>query len=124
MVGLQPDGELAWGASRRGTGQAGGACATCGPIEPDADDRVARDIMPRPPIDAGMALGATRLLGFPIDDKSLEVIASPFPSLPTVGSKRRTHHIDLMLGLGGNEEVRIDIPAVKQVDAWEEIPIG
>jgi hypothetical protein len=50
------------GALRRGTGPAGGTCATRGPVEPDADDRVARDIMARPPIDAGMALGTVRLM--------------------------------------------------------------
>ena len=64
-----------------------------------------------------MALGTARLLGLPIDDKGLQVIALPFPPLPTVGPKRRTNHIDLMLGLGGDEEVRIDIAAVEQVCA-------
>jgi hypothetical protein len=58
-----------------------------------------------------MAWGTARLLGLPIDDKGLEVIASPLPPLPTVGSTRRTHHLDLMLGLGGHEAVRIDRPA-------------
>jgi hypothetical protein len=62
-----------------------------------------------------MALGAARLLGLPIDDKGLEVIAFAFPLLPAVGPKRRTNHINLMLGLGGDEEVRIDIAAVEQV---------
>jgi hypothetical protein len=41
VVGLQPDRELAWGSSRRGTCQAGGARTTRGPVEPDADNRVA-----------------------------------------------------------------------------------
>jgi hypothetical protein len=71
-----------------------------------------------------MALGAARLLGLPIDDKGLEVIAFPFPPLPAVGPKRWTNHINLMLSLGGDQEVRIDIAAVEQVDAWEDIPIG
>jgi hypothetical protein len=71
--------------------------------------------MSRPPMDAGLALGTARLLGLPIADKGLEVIASPFPPLPTVGSKRWTHPIALMLGLGGHEEVRIDRPAVEHV---------
>jgi hypothetical protein len=124
VVGLQPDRELAWGSSRRGARLAGGACATRGPIEPDADNRIARDIMSRPPMDAGMALGTARLLGLSIDDKGLQGIASPFPPLPTVGSKRRTNHIDLMLGLGGDQEVRIDIAAVEHVGPGEEIPIG
>jgi hypothetical protein len=41
-----------------------------------------------------------------------------------VGPERRTDHIDLVLALGGDQEVRIDIAAVEQVDAWEDIPIG
>jgi hypothetical protein len=71
-----------------------------------------------------MTLGTARLLGFPIDDKGLEVIAFPFPPLPTVGPKRRTNYMDLMLHLGGDEEVRIDIPAVQQMRAREELPLG
>ena len=47
-----------------------------------------------------MSLGTVRLLGLPIKDKGLEVIAPPFPPLPTVGPERRTHHIDLMRRLG------------------------
>ena len=29
-----------------------------------------------------------------------------------------------MLGLGSDQEVRIDIPAIEQVDAWEDITVG
>jgi hypothetical protein len=71
-----------------------------------------------------MALGAARLLGLPIDDKGLQVIACPFPPLPAVGPQGWTDHIDLMMGLGGDQEVRIDIPAVEQVYAWEDITFG
>ena len=59
--------------------------------------------MSRPPVDTGVALGTTCLLGLPIDDKGLQVIAFPFPRLPAVGPERRTHHIDLMRRLGGNQ---------------------
>ena len=62
-----------------------------------------------------MALGTARLLGLPIDDKGLEVIAFPFPPLPAVGPERRTHHIDLMRRLGGDQEVCVHIAAVEQV---------
>ena len=61
---------------------------------------IARHIVSRPPVDTGMALGTACLLGLPIDDKGLEVIALPFPPLPTIGPERRTHHIDLMLASG------------------------
>jgi hypothetical protein len=50
-----------------------------------------------------MALGTARLLGLPIDDKGLEVIALPFPPLSAVGPERRTNHIDLMRPLGGDQ---------------------
>lgn len=124
VVGLQPDRKLAWSSARRGARPPGGARPTRGPVEPDANDRVARGIVARSPIDAGMALRTVRLLGLPIEDKGLEVVALSFPPLPTVGAKRRTNHIDLMLGLGGDQEVRIDIPAVEQVYAGENITVG
>ena len=66
-------------------------------------------------MDTGIALGTGCLLGLPIDDKGLEVIAFPFPPLPAVGPKRRTKHIELMVRLGGDQELRIDVTAVEQV---------
>jgi hypothetical protein len=87
VVGLQSNRELAWGSSRRSTCQAGGARTTRGPDEPDADDRVARDIVARPSIDAGMTLGTVRLLRVPIDDKDLQVIALASLSLPAIRPK-------------------------------------
>jgi hypothetical protein len=67
VVGLRPDGELAWGCARRGTRLAGGARAIGGPVKTDADDRIARHITSRPPVDAGMLLEKVRLLGLPIE---------------------------------------------------------
>jgi hypothetical protein len=75
-------------------------------------------------VDTGVGLGTACLLGLPIDDKGLEVVACPFPPLPTGGAKRRTNDIDLMLGLRSDQEIRIDIAAVEHVDAWEENPIS
>jgi hypothetical protein len=75
-------------------------------------------------VDTGVALETARLLGLPIEDRGLQVIAFPFPPVTTVGAKRRANHIDPMLGLGGDQEVRIDIAAVEQVDAWEHITSG
>jgi hypothetical protein len=124
VVGLQPDGEWARSRVRRGARPAGGTRATGGPVEPDANDRIPRHVVPRPPVDAGMPLGTARLPRVPIDAKGLQVIALARPSLPAIGPKGRTNHIDLMLGLGGDEEVRIHIPTVEQVDAWEDITSG
>ena len=71
-----------------------------------------------------MALGTARLLGLPIDDKGLQVIAFARPPLPAIGPKGRPDHIDLMLGLGGDQEVGIHIAAVEQVGAGQQITIG
>jgi hypothetical protein len=117
VVGLQPDRELAWGSSRRGARLAGGACATRGPIEPDADNRIARDIMSRPPMDAGMALGTARLLGLPSQHQGLQIITLAGLMLPTIGPKGRAYDSDVMLALCGDLEVGIHIAAVKQVGA-------
>jgi hypothetical protein len=57
-----------------------------------------------------MALGTVRLLGLPIDDKGLQVIALACPSLPAIGPKGRPDDIDGMLGLGCGQEVRIENP--------------
>jgi hypothetical protein len=73
MVDLRADRQLARGCLGGGALPAGGTRATGGPLKPDANDRIARHIMPRPPVDTGMALGTARLLGLPIDDKGLEV---------------------------------------------------
>ena len=69
--------------------------------------------MSRPPIDAGMALRTVRLLRVPIDDKGLEVIALACPLLPAIGAKGRPYDIDLVQGLGGDQEVGIDVAAVE-----------
>jgi hypothetical protein len=117
MVRLQPDGELPWGVWRGGARPTGGARATRGSVKPDTNHGIARHIVSRSPVDTGMALGAARLLRLPSDDKGLQVIALPFPPLPAVGPERRTHHFDLMLSLGSDQEVRVDIAAVEPVDA-------
>jgi hypothetical protein len=124
VVGRQPDRELAWSVSCRGARLAGGAHTARGAIAPEADHRVARAMMARSPMDTGLSLGAARLLGLPREDKGLEVVASPFPPLPTVGAKRRTDHLDLLRGPGRHQEVRSDIPAIAQVDAGEDITVG
>ena len=69
-------------------------------------------------------MGAAGLLGLPIDDKGLQVIALPFPPLPTIGPERRTNHIDLMRRLGCDQSVCVHIAAVEHVCPRKEIPIG
>lgn len=124
VVRLQPDGEVAWSASWGGARLAGKAPTTRGAIDPEAPHGVARDLMARSPMDAGLSLGTARLLGLSLDDTGLEVVASPFPPLPTVGAKRRPNHLERMRGLGRDQQVRIDSPAVEPVAAWEEMTMG
>jgi hypothetical protein len=71
-----------------------------------------------------MALGTVRLLGVPIDDKGLQVIALARPSLPAIGPKGRPDDVELVPGLGGDEEGRIDSAAAEPVCPGEEIPSG
>ena len=75
VVGLGPDGELPWGVFRRGARTTGGTRATGGPVKPDANDRIARDIVSRPPVDTRMPLGTVGLLRLAIQYKGLQVIA-------------------------------------------------
>jgi len=42
-------------------------------------------------------------------------LSSRVCGMSAVGPKRRTHHIDLMRRLGGDQELRIDVTAVEQV---------
>jgi hypothetical protein len=44
--------------------------------------------------------------------------------LPAVGPKGRPDHIDLMLPLGGDEEVGIHVTTVEQMGAREQITCG
>jgi hypothetical protein len=50
MVGLQPDGELARRRSRGGARLTGGTGTTRGPVKPDANHGITRDIPSRPPV--------------------------------------------------------------------------
>jgi hypothetical protein len=75
-------------------------------------------------MDAGMTLGAARLLGLPIQDKGSQVIALSALMLPAIGAEGGPHHIDLMLGLGRDQEVGIHVAAVEQMGARQQITGG
>ena len=64
-----------------------------------------------------MPLGTVGLLGLPIQDKGLQVIAVSDLMLPAIGPKGRPDHIDLVLALRRDQEVGIHIAAVEQVGA-------
>jgi hypothetical protein len=113
MVELGADRELAWSAFRRGARRTGGTRATGGPVKPDADDRIARDLAARSPIDAGLALGTVRVLGLPMQHKGLHIITLSGLMWPTIGPKGRAYDIDVMLALGGDQAVGIPIAAVE-----------
>ena len=100
MVRLQPNRELTWSPSCRGTGPAGGTRATDGPVQPDATDGVPRPIAPRPPVDTRMAPGTARLLGLPIPDNGLQVMAFPCPPWPPGGPRTADPSPRAEAGLG------------------------
>ena len=52
-----------------------------------------------------MSLGAARLLRLPIQDKGLQIVALAGLMLSAIGAEGGAHHIDLMLGLGRDQEV-------------------
>jgi hypothetical protein len=60
-----------------------------------------------------MPLGTVRLPGLPIQDKGLQVVALPGLMLPAIGPKGRAHHIDVILTLCGDEELRVHITAIE-----------
>ena len=62
-------------------------------------------------------------MGVPIQDEGLQVIAMGDLMLPAVGPKGRPDHIDLVL-LCGHQEIGIDIAAVEQMGAREQVPSG
>jgi hypothetical protein len=101
-----------------------GTRATSGPVKPDAHHGIARHIVSRPPVDAGMPLGTARPLGVPIPDKDLQIVALSGLMLPAIGAEGGPNHIDLMLGLGRHQEVGIDIATVEQVSAGQQITCG
>jgi hypothetical protein len=124
MVGLRPDGELSWSAFRRGARTTGGTRATGGSVKPNANDRIARDIVTRPPVDTGMPLGTVGLLRLPIQDKGLQVIALTGLMLPALRPKGGTDHINLMLALRRDETVGIHVATIEPVGPRQQFPGG
>ena len=51
-------------------------------------------------------------------------MALPGPPLMAIGAKGRTHHLDVVLGLGRDQELGIDVATVEQVCAGEEVAHG
>ena len=77
VMGLRPDGQLARGIFGLGARRADRTGATSRGMEPDAHHGVARDIPAWSPADAGVALGAARLVRLPIDAERAQVYPSP-----------------------------------------------
>jgi len=64
------------------------------------------------------------LVGVPIQDEGLEIIALSDLLLPTIGAKGRPDHIDLVLALRRDEKVSIHVATVQQMGARQQIPCG
>jgi hypothetical protein len=75
--------------------------------------QVARDVPPWGRLDTGLPLGTAGLFGLSINQKGTEVIALTCPPLTAIGLKGWTDDIDLMLGVGRDQDLGIDITAVE-----------
>ena len=68
--------------------------------------------------DTGMLLQTARLCCLPIDGKGLEVIALSALMLPTIGSKGRPGHIDLILALRRDKDLPHAGSGVSNGSGW------
>ena len=118
-AGALPRGLLGLGARRADwTGAAGRALAS------DAHPGIARDIPAGRPSDAGVPLGTAGVLRLPVDDEGAQSIAWACPPLMTIRPQRGADHVDLMLGVGGDESGGIHRAAIAQMHAREEITLS
>jgi hypothetical protein len=124
VVGLRPDGELPRGVSRRGAHLTGGTRATGGLVKPDANDRITRDIVSRPPVDTCMPWRTVGLLRLPIQDKGLQAIALTGQLLPAIRPKSGPDHLNLMVALRRDETVSIHVATIAQVGPWQQITLS
>src|SRR5262245_9422895 len=124
VMGLRPYRQLAWRTFGPGAGPANWTGATNPRVKADAHDRIAGHIAAWRPFDTGMSLWAAGLVRLPINHKGLQVIALSCQPLPAIRAKGWPNYINVMLRLGGDQEVRIDVAAVEQVRTREEIPLG
>jgi hypothetical protein len=92
-------------------------------MEPDAHHGITRDIPAWRPSDAGVSLGTAGVWRLPSDHEGthIHIIALACPPLMEIGPKGRADHVGLMRGVGGDEAFGIDIAAVEQVRAGEEV---
>jgi hypothetical protein len=75
-------------------------------------------------VDPGLSLGTARLLGLPIQDKGLPIVALSRLMSPAIGAEGGANHLALRLGLGRHQEVSIDRAAVEQMGAGPQITCG
>jgi hypothetical protein len=102
VLGLRPDGELAWrllglGARRADRTRPTGRC-----MKPDAYHGITRDIPPWRPSDAGLSLGTAGVLRLPVDHEGAQIVALACSPLMAIRSESGADHVDLMLGVGGD----------------------
>ena len=123
VLGLRPDGQLARGVFGLGARRAHRAGTARRAVEANTHDWIARHIPPWRPSEAGLPLGTAGVLRLPVDDEGAQIIALACPPLMAIRPKRGADHVDLMLGVGGDQEVRIDRAAIEQVRVGEEITL-
>ena len=121
MLDLRPDGELARRFFGPGARLADWTGATGRAVETDAHDGIARDIPAWSPSDARLPLRTAGLVCLPIDHESAQIIALARPPLMAIRPKGGADHVDLMLGVGGDESFSIHIAAIEPMEAGQEI---
>ena len=103
VMGLRPDGELPRRSFGLGARRADRTGAAGRGMEPDAHHGITRNISAWHPSDAGLPLGTAGVLRLPVDDEGAHLIALAGPPLMAIRPKRGADHVDLMLGVGGDE---------------------
>jgi hypothetical protein len=113
-----------WGVCRRGAHTTGGACTTGGPVETEADDGIARDLVSRPPVDTRMPLGTVGRLRLPIHDKGLPVIALTALLVPARRPTGGTDPINLLWARRRDETVSRHGATIAPVGPRPQLPGG
>jgi hypothetical protein len=94
------------------------------PLKPEAHDGITGDIPPRGPCDTGMPWGTAGLVCLPSHHTGLEVPALARLPLPARRAQGGSNHLELLLGLGGDQASGIYLAALEHVGPGEQIASG
>lgn len=75
------------------------------------------------PFDTRLPLGTHGNFPLPINGKGMQIIACSSAPLATVGPEGWPDHINLMVHLGDDEELRRQVATIQEVRRWEQLAI-